>query len=334
MRAVQIVNFEGPEAALRAADLPEPEASHDLTPGAGVVVDVRAAGVSFPEVLQTRGQYQIKPELPFVPGSEVAGIVRSAPDGAPVRAGDRVAAFCMLGGFADVAVAPAFLTFVLPDELDFAQGASLILNYHTAYFALKLRGRLEAGETVLVHGAAGGVGTASLQVAKALGARAIAVVSSDQKERVARQAGADEVLRSGGAWRDEARELTGGAGVDVVLDPVGGERFVDSLRSLGEGGRAVVVGFAAGSIPEVRVNRLLLSNLEVVGAGWGAYAMSKPDVCREIGAALEAMIERGFVRPVVGARLPLERAAEALALLDGRGAIGKVVLTMDTGEGR
>ena len=208
-----------------------------MTGAEGVVVDVHAAGVSFPEVLQTRGEYQVKPPLPFVPGSEVAGIVRSAPEGAAVAAGDRVAAFCMLGGFAEVAVAPDFLTFTLPDELDFAQGAGLILNYHTAYFSLVLRGRLDEGETVLVHGAAGGVGTASIQVAKGLGCRVIAVVSSDEKERVAREAGADEVLRSDGPWKDEAKEVSGG-GVDVVLDPVGGDRFTDSLRSLGEGGRA------------------------------------------------------------------------------------------------
>ena len=170
-----------------------------LTPGSGVLVDVHAAGVSFPEVLQTRGEYQVKPDLPFVPGSEVGGVVRSAPDGAAVSEGDRVAAFCMLGGFAEVAVAPEFFTFPLPDSLDFAQGAALILNYHTAYFALKLRGRLAEGETVLVHGAAGGVGTAALQVAKGLGARTIAVVSSDDKEAVARDAGADEVVRSDGA---------------------------------------------------------------------------------------------------------------------------------------
>ena len=148
-----------------------------------------------------------------------------------------MAAFCALGGFAEVAVAPEFLTFPLPEELDFAQGAALVLNYHTAYFALKLRGRLAEGETVLVHGAAGGVGTAALQVAKGLGARTIAVVSSDEKERVAREAGADEVVRSDGPWRDEAQELSGG-GVDVVLDPVGGDRFTDSLRSLGDGGPA------------------------------------------------------------------------------------------------
>ena len=296
-----------------------------FSPGSGVVVDVHAAGVSFPEVLQTRGEYQLKPPLPFVPGSEVAGIVRSAPEGAGVSEGDRVAAFCALGGFAEGAVAPEFLTFPLSGELDFAQGAGLILNYHTAWFALRLRGRLAEGETVLVHGAAGGVGTAALQVAKGLGARTIAVVSTDDKEQVARDAGADEVVRSDGSWKDEAKELSGG-GVDVVLDPVGGDRFLDSLRSLAEGGRLVVVGFTGGSIPEVKVNRLLLNNTEIVGAGWGAYVMPKPDLNREIGTAVNRLVDDGFVRPIVGARFRPEQAADALKLIDERGATGKVVL--------
>jgi NADPH:quinone reductase len=325
VRAVQIVDLAGPDGALELVELPEPEPSHLLTPGTGVVIDVHAAGVSFPEVLQTRGEYQVKPPLPFVPGSEVAGVVRAAPDDATVGAGDRVAAFCMLGGFAEVAVAPTFLCFKLPDELDFAQGAALILNYHTAYFALRLRGRLVEGETVLVHGAAGGVGTASLQVAKGLGARTIAVVSSDEKEQVARQAGADVVFRTDGPWKDQAREASGG-GVDLVLDPVGGDRFTDSLRSLAEGGRVVVVGFTGGSIPEVRVNRLLLGNTEVIGAGWGAYVMSRPEVNVQIGAEIDRLIQEGFVAPLIGARFPLGRAADALKLIDGRGATGKVVL--------
>ncbi|HEY6778606.1 MAG TPA: NADPH:quinone oxidoreductase family protein [Thermoleophilaceae bacterium] len=325
MRAIQIIELSGPDGALREVDLPAPEPSHMLTPGSGVVVEVHAAGVSFPEVLQTRGEYQVKPDLPFVPGSEVAGIVRSAPDGAAVKEGDRVAAFCMLGAFAETAVAPDWLTFPLEDELDFAQGAALILNYHTAYFALKLRGRLNEGETVLVHGAAGGVGTATLQVAKGLGARTIAVVSSDEKEQVARQAGADEVVRSDGPWKDEARELSDG-GVDLVIDPVGGDRFTDSLRSLRENGRCVVVGFTGGSIPEVRVNRLLLNNIEVVGAGWGASVMGRPELERQIGAAVGRLVDEGHVEPIVGARFPLERAAEALQLIDSRGATGKVVL--------
>jgi NADPH2:quinone reductase len=328
LRAIQITELSGPDEALKLADVPEPEATTMLTPGSGVLVDVYAAGVSFPEVLQTRGEYQLKPPLPFVPGSEVGGVVRSAPDGAAVSPGDRVAAFCGLGGFAEVVAAPEFFCFALPDELDFAQGASLVLNYHTAYFALRTRGRLAEGETVLVQGAAGGVGTATLQVAKGLGARTIGVVSNDEKERVAREAGADEVVRSDGPWKDQVKEISGG-GVDVVIDPVGGDRFTDNLRSLREGGRAVVVGFTGGSIPEVRVNRLLLNNTEVVGAGWGAGVMSKPDAVREIGAAIADLIARGFVRPLVGARFPLERAADALKLIDGRGATGKVVLELD-----
>ncbi len=322
MRAIQITNLNGPDEALELVDIPEPEASHMLTPGSGVLVDVHAAGVSFPELLQTRGEYQFKPDLPFVPGSEVGGIVRSAPDGAAVKEGDRVAAFCFLGAFAEVAVAPEYFVFPIPDGFDFAQGAALVLNYHTAYFSLRLRGRLEAGETVLIHGAAGGVGTASIQVAKGLGARTIAVVSSDEKEQVARDAGADEVVRAEG-FKDAVKEL---GGADLVLDPVGGDRFTDSLRSLREGGRVVVVGFTGGSIPEVKVNRLLLNNTEVIGAGWGAYVMAKPDVTRQVGAEIGRLIDEGHINPPVGARFPLEDAAEALKLIDGRGATGKVVL--------
>ena len=325
MRAIQIVDLSGPTTALQAANLPEPEATHPMTPGNGVLVDVRAAGVSFPELLQTRGEYQYKPELPFVPGSEVSGVVREASGDASVKPGDRVAAFCGQGGFAEVVVAPTYFTFKLPDRLDFAQGAALVLNYHTAYFSLTLRGRLQAGETVLVHGAAGGVGTAVLQVAKGLGATTIAVVSTDEKAAVAVEAGADHVLRSGDSWKDQAKEISGG-GVDLVIDPVGGDRFTDSLRSLREGGRVVVVGFTAGSIPEVRVNRLLLNNTEVIGAGWGAGVLTHPERTREIGRALDELIEVGHVAPVVGARFPLERAGEALQLIDERGATGKVVL--------
>jgi NADPH2:quinone reductase len=325
MRAIQIVEETGPDTALRVVDVDEPEASHMLTPGSGVVVDVHAAGVSFPELLQTRGLYQMKPPLPYVPGSEVGGVVRSAPEGAAVSAGDRVAAFCALGGWAETAVAPEFFTLKLPDELDFAQGAALILNYHTAYFSLALRGQLQAGETVLVHGAAGGVGTATLQVARGLGARTIAVVSSERKREVALEAGADEVVMLGDGWKDAVLERSEG-GVDVVMDPVGGDRFTDSLRCLREDGRMLVVGFTEGSIPEVKVNRLLLKNISVVGAGWGAYVMGKPDLNREIGAAVAKLIEGGSVRPIVGEHFGFEHAADALHCLEERRATGKVVL--------
>jgi NADPH:quinone reductase len=324
MRAVQISELSGPNG-IAIVDAPAPEPNHMLTPGEGIVIDVAAAGVSFPDVLQTRGLYQLKPELPFIPGAEVAGTVTHAPANGAAKVGDRVMAFTVLGGMAEQAVAPAYLTFALPKELDFAQGSSVILNYHTVYFALKLRGRLREGERVLVHGAAGGVGTAALQVAKALGASTIAVVSTEQKERVAREAGADEVLRSDAAWREQALEL---GGVDVVLDPVGGERFTDSLRCLREDGRVLVVGFTEGSIPEVKVNRLLLRNVSVIGAGWGAYVMGKPERNQAIGEAIDRMVKDGHIKPIIGACFTLEQAADAFRTIDQRQALGKVVLNV------
>jgi NADPH:quinone reductase len=318
VRALQVTRLDGPDAVV-LADVPEPQAE------GRVLIEVRAAGVAFPDVLQARGLYQAAAEPPYVPGVEAAGVVRAAPEGSGFSPGDRVAAMTQGGGWAQVAVAAPELTFPLPPSLDFAQGAGLVLNYHTAHFALVRRGRLREGEHVLVHGAAGGVGTATLQVARGLGARTIAVVSSDEKERVAREAGANHVVRSDGAWRDAARELTDG-GVDLVIDPVGGDRFTDSLRSLRDGGRAVVVGFTAGSIPEVRVNRLLLRNTEVIGAGWGAWIAGHPQDGAAIAEEIHRLAEDGVVRPVVGARFPLERGADAMRLLEGRGALGKVVL--------
>ena len=189
VRAAQVTSLDGP-SAVALAELPEPaEPSHPQTPGSGVLVDVHAAGVAFPDVLLTRGQYQLKVQPPFVPGVEVAGVVRAATPDTGGEPGDRVAAYTGLGGLQEVAVAPGFTTFALAERLSFAQGAALVMNYHTVWFALVMRARLAAGETVLVHGAAGGVGTAALQVAEGLGARTLAVVSSDEKERVAREAG-------------------------------------------------------------------------------------------------------------------------------------------------
>jgi NADPH:quinone reductase len=323
---MQITQLKGP-AELEFADVPEPEPVNPFTERPGVLIDVEAAGVSFPEVLQSWGRYQLQPELPFVPGSEVSGVVRAAPEGADVAVGDRVAAFCVLGGFAEVAVAPPHMTFRLPERLAFAQGAGFVVNYHTAWYSLVKRGRLAEGEWVLVHGAAGGVGTATIQIATGLGARTVAVVSSDEKEAVARAAGATHVVRSDGAWKDETVEITGG-GVDVVVDPVGGERFLDSLRSLREGGRLVVVGFTEGSIPEVKVNRLLLNNLEVIGAGWGAFTMSKPEVTRAGAEALDDLVLRDRVSPIVGGRFPLDDAPTALELIESRRATGKIVLDL------
>jgi NADPH:quinone reductase len=324
MRAVQLERLDGPEG-LKLVDLPEPEA------GDQVLIDVRAAGVSFPDLLLTKGQYQVKPPVPFVPGVEVAGVVRSAPAGAGVKAGDRVMAFTMFGGWADVVAAPPNMTFPVPEGWSFEAAAGTVMNYHTAHFALHRRGRLKAGETVLVHGAAGGVGTATIQVARGAGARVFAVVSSEEKAEVARSAGADKAFLLSGDWVSRVKDATRGKGVDVVMDPVGGDVFDLSLKCLAPEGRLLVVGFAGGRIPEVKANRLLLKNVDVVGVAWGAFVMQEPELTVEIAKALAGLADKGFVEPVVGQVFPLEQAAQALRELDSRKATGKVVLRVREG---
>jgi NADPH2:quinone reductase len=317
MRAVRVTELTGPDA-VSVEEVEEP-----LAEGGNLLIDVRAAGVSFPDLLLTRGEYQLKPDPPFTLGSEMAGVVREAPEDSGFDPGDRVAAFSIGGAFADVAVAAPFLTFRLPDELDFAQGAGYVLNYHTAHLGLVRRAALKQGETLLVHGAGGGTGTAAIQIGKGVGARVVAVVSTDEKERIARDAGADEVVRSDGDWRAEAGPA------DVIFDPVGGSRFDESVRALAPEGRLVVIGFTEGSIPTVAVNRLLFRNVSIVGAGWGHYAFERPDYLREVGADLDRMVAEGHVRPVVGRRYPLAQVGEALRDLDGRRAVGKLVLDME-----
>ena len=297
-------------------DAPEPDR------GDGVLIDVHAAGVAFPDVLLSRGLYQLKPDPPFTPGSEVAGTVVDGGDA--FEPGERVMGFTF-GGFAERAAAGAAMTFRLPEEWSFEEGAAFVMNYHTSHFALHRRGRMRAGETVLVHGAAGGVGSAAVQIARGGGARVIAVVSTADKEDVARRAGADEVVRADG-WLDAVRELTDGRGADLVYDPVGGERFTGSVRALAPEGRLLVVGFAEGEIPALKVNRLLLRNADVVGVAWGTFVGDKPELTAEIQADLERLAADRVVRPILDRVYPLEDGAEAVARLEDRGALGKVVL--------
>ncbi len=322
MRAIQIARLDGPEA-VEIVELDEPRGTSD------VVVDVHAAGVAFPDVLMARGLYQYKPDLPFVPGAEVAGVVRNAPKDAHVSAGDRVAGLTMLsGGMAEVVALPADRVFRLPDAVSFEAGAGLLFNDLTVHCALRTRAKLSAGETVLVHGAAGGVGTSALRLAPGFGAaRTIAVVSTEEKIAVAEAAGASEVVLAGG-FKDAVAELTGGRGVDVIVDPVGGDRFTDSLRSLAPGGRLLVIGFTGGEIPTVKVNRLLLNNVAVVGCGWGGWALSHPGYLQEQWAELEPLLADGAVPAPKPAIYPLEKAAEAIASLENRTAKGKVVLRL------
>lgn len=322
MRAIQVTRLDGPDA-VELTEIDEP-AGDGL-----VVIDVHAAGVAFPDALMSRGLYQYKPELPFVPGGEVAGIVRSAPASARVSAGDRVVGLTMLGGgMAEVAALQPDLVFPLPDNVSLEAGAGLLFNDLTVHFALRDRGRLRAGETVLVHGAAGGIGTSTLRLAPVLGAaRTIAVVSSEDKIEVARAAGATDVVLADG-WLAAVKELTGGKGVDIVVDPVGGDRFTDSVRSLAPAGRLLVLGFTGGEIPTVKVNRLLLNNVDVVGVGWGAWWMTHKDYLAEQWTDIEPLLASGKLSAPDPVIHPLAEAGAAIASLENRAAKGKVVLAV------
>jgi NADPH2:quinone reductase len=319
VRAVQVSRLEGPDS-VEVVEVDPPARQ----PGK-VLIETRAIGVNFPDVLLTTGEYQMRPTPPFVPGSEISGVVTAAPDGSSFQAGDRVIAFPGLGGFAEAAAADPIAVFPIPDGVSFEAAAALPMNYFTVHFAFTRRGRLKAGETVLVHGAAGGIGTAGIQVAKALGATVIAVASTEEKRAVATRAGSDHAIAVEG-FKDAAKELTGGKGVDVVLDPVGGDRFTDSLRSLAVEGRMLVIGFTGGEIPTVKVNRLLLNNIDVVGVGWGAFWISDPSYLQRQWEDLVPMLADGRLDPPIGATFPLERAADALKEIGERRATGKVLL--------
>ncbi len=321
MRAQQVQGLDGP-AGLRLVEIDDPDDS------GRVVIEVAAAGVSFPDLLLSKGEYQMKPALPFVPGVEVAGRVRSAPVSSGFNPGDRVMAFTMLGGFADVALAEPAFTLAIPSGLTVEAAAGFVMNYHTAHFALARRGRVRAGERIAVHGAGGGVGTAAVQVARGLGAEVIAIAAGPEKMHMAERAGAHRVLDAEGDWVSALRAQNDGQGVDAILDPVGGERFDQSVRCLAPQGRLIAVGFADGRIPTLQVNRVLLRNIDIVGAAWGAFLAIEPSLFAETQRALNTMIDGGSVAPIVGATYPLEEAPAALTLLDRRLAKGKVILRM------
>ncbi|TMK41807.1 MAG: NADPH:quinone oxidoreductase family protein [Actinobacteria bacterium] len=320
MRALQLTELSGPDG-LRLAQVADAEAGD-----AAVLIEVHAAGVGFVDLLLCRGEYQIKPNLPFVPGIEVAGVVRATPPDSELREGQRVAATTPFGAFAELAATPEYLAFGLPEEMTFDQAAGFVVNYQTAHLGLLRRGRLAAGETVLVHGAAGGVGSAAVQVAKAAGARVIGVVAGERKAAVAAEAGADEVLDVSADWAAGVRELTEGRGADVVFDPVGGERFEASMRCTAPEGRLLVVGFAEGRIPQVPANRLLLRHLDVVGVNFGGMLPIDQQFARRAGAELLGWAREGRLAPIVGSTYPLAEGAQALRELAERRAVGKPVI--------
>jgi NADPH2:quinone reductase len=329
VKAVVIESLDGADAA-RLTDFPEPAGAAERSHGQRVLVEVHAAGLSVIDNLQARGRYQYGTGVPYVLGSEVAGVVVESAS-TDFAVGDRVGGIVFWGGVAERCLVAPEYTVRLPEGMSFADGAAVYLNYSTAWFAYH-RARVEPGQTVLVQGGAGGVGTAAIDLAAAFGVRAIAVVSSDEKARIAERAGAWAVVRSGDEWLAAVRELTDGRGVDVVLDPVGGDRFTDSLRSLRVGGTLVVIGFVGGSIPEVKVNRLLLRNLTVTGISMDTLDAEHPGTLRLVRDSVQALLDEGRIHPIVGARYPMSRAADALRALDERSTLGKVVVDVRQDE--
>ena len=308
-------------------DIPLPRAT-----GESCLLRVEAAGVNFLDTLMIRGQYQVKPPLPFTPGIEVVGTVAEPGPDCPYKTGERIAAMVEYGGYADYALAPRLASAVVPEGMSIRDAAGLPIVYPTAFLALRQRAALQAGETVLVHAGAGGVGSAAIQLARHWGARVIATAGGAAKVALCLELGADAAIDYRAEPIAEAvRRETGGRGVDVVIDPVGGEVTRESLRCLAWGGRLVIVGFAGGSIAELPANRLLLKNASALGVYWGAYAAHHPDIVARMFRDIFALHRQGVIRPLVRDVFPLERAEHALSAIAARGTVGKVVL-MPAGE--
>jgi len=322
MRAVRVHELTGP-SALRVDEVP------DLVATAGqVLIDVRAAGVNFPDILQTRGQYQFKPATPFSPGGEAAGVVKAVGDGVTtVKPGDRVAATMIFGGYAEQVVVPESACVPLPDAVSFEVGAATLLTYATTLHALADRAAVQTRESLLVLGAAGGVGIAAVELGALMGARVIAAASSAEKLAFCREHGASETIDySTEDLKDRVKALTGGSGVDVIYDPVGGALAEPALRSIGWQGRYLVVGFAAGDIPKIPLNLVLLKGCQIVGVFWGSFAMREPAKNRAHCEQLFRWVAEGKLRPAIDATLPFTAAAEALGRIERRQVKGKLVL--------
>ena len=324
MRALVCKEY-GPPEHLVIDERPDP------VPGEGeVLVNIKAAGNNFPDVLVIAGSYQVKLPPPFVPGNETAGMVEAVGEGVRrLKPGDRVIATPSGGAFADKCVVAEKLCLPLPDALSFEQGAGFTVTYATTYHAFRQCTELTAGETVLVLGAAGGVGSTAVEIAKVMGARVIAAASTEEKLQFAREAGADETINYAEvSLRDAVKELTDGKGVDVVYDPVGGELAQMALRSLAWHGRYLVIGFACGDIPEFPANIALLKEASIIGVWWGTWAARNPGLSIQNMTELAAMVQAGELKPRVTESYSLERYVDAFAAITERRARGKVVLTM------
>jgi NADPH2:quinone reductase len=313
----------GPPETLVLEDVPRPTAGPGM-----IVVDVRACGVNFPDVLIIENKYQFKPSLPFAPGGEISGVVSEVGEGVSgVAVGDRVLASTGFGGFSEALAIPAAAAVSFPEAMDFPMAAAFLMTYGTSYYALKDRAHLREGETLVVLGAAGGVGLAAVELGKAMGARVIAAASSEEKLAVCREHGADEGIDySKENLKDRIKELTGGRGADVIYDPVGGEYAEPAIRAIAWEGRFLVIGFAAGDIPRIPLNLTLLKSCQIVGVFWGAFVGREPEANRRNTEELFALFEQGKIKPLVSSSYPLAEGGKAILELAERRARGKVVV--------
>jgi NADPH2:quinone reductase len=325
MKAVLCKEF-GPIGQLTIEEVPSPTAG----PGQ-VVVTIKACGINFPDGLIVQGKYQTKPPLPFVPGLEVGGVIKEVGEGVTsVKAGQRVIAFTLVGGLAEEAVVGAGAVYPIPDSMSFADAGGFLVTYGTSHHALKHRAQLKPGETLLVLGAAGGVGLTAVEIGKAMGARVIAAASNAEKLALCKDYGADELINyTAEPLRERLKAITGGKGVDVVYDPVGGELAEPAVRSLAWMGRYLVIGFAAGDIPRIPLNLLLLKSSSLVGVYWGEWRKADPEAGREAMAELLSWYAAGKLKPCISATYPLEKAADAIEQVTGRQTKGKVVVVME-----
>ena len=324
MRAVLCKAFGTPD------DLVIEEVDPPATKPGHVIVDVRASALNFPDVLMIEGKYQSLPDFPFSPGGEFAGVISSvAEDVTDWQVGDEVFGGTGHGCFAEQISVPAKALRPKPGNMSFAQSSGISTTYGTSYYALKQRANLQPGETLLVLGAAGGVGLAAVELGKAMGARVIAAASSAEKLSVAEKAGADELIDySDGELKDKVKALTGGAGADVIYDPVGGPLFDQCMRCINWYGRVLIIGFVGGDIPKVPTNLILLKSCQVVGVFYGAFSARFPQEAQQNFSEIMQMCEDGKLNPLVGMEYPFEQYADALRCLNERRAIGKVVITL------
>lgn len=322
MKAVLCKAF-GPAETLVLEEVASPEPKKNE-----VLLDVHAAGVNFPDTLIIEGKYQFKPPFPFAPGGEAAGVVAAVGEKVPhLKVGDRVIALTGWGSFAEQVAVGGYNVLPIPAGMDFTTAAAFGMTYGTSMHALKQRANLQPGETLLVLGASGGVGLAAVEIGKAMGAKVIAAASSDAKLEVAKAAGADVLINySEGSLKDKLKEITGGQGVDVIYDPVGGELFEEAFRSIAWNGRLLVVGFASGTIPSLPANLPLLKGASLVGVFWGAFAQRQPQDNAANFQQLFAWYGEGKLKPLVSQTYPLEKAADAINHLGQRRAVGKVVV--------